>query len=99
MNTRRLLQTITPALLLGALIHALGGAPAAATDITPSGPTPAGGEVSPFEVDGTRIQVRKADGSIAQGDALLGAVLVGRIDGGIRNAFRIDALEIDPRDP
>jgi hypothetical protein len=99
MNTRRLFQTIAPALLLGALIYALGASRAATTDTSPSARPPAGGEVSPFEVDGTRIQVRKADGSIAQGDALLGAVLVGRIDGGIRNAFRIDALELDPRDP
>lgn len=99
MTTRSLLQTIAPALMLGALIYAVKGPSAAATDTAPPGAAPAGSEVSAFEVDGTRIQVKKANGSIAEGGALLGAVLVGRIDGGIRNAFRIDAMEADPRDP
>src|SRR4051812_22714933 len=55
MNLRSLLHTTAPALLLGALIYAW-ARPRAATDTAPSMGAPAGGEVSPFEIDGTRIQ-------------------------------------------
>src|SRR5690349_12339905 len=100
MLARKLLQTIGSAVLLGGAVYAFGSTrvrrpPSEAL----AAPTSAPEVVSPLEVDGTRIKVRKADGGFASNDELVGAVLVGRVDGGIRNAIRIDAIEADAADP
>jgi hypothetical protein len=93
MNARRLFRAIAPVVALGALFCSLGSVRARASSAK------AVDEVSPIEVDGTRLKVRKADGSFASDEELLGAVLIARGGDGIRNAFRIDAIDVDPRDP
>jgi len=98
---RKLSHTIAGALLLAGAVYAFG--PAGARPPRAEGkaavPPLDAGAASPIELEGTRIKARRADGALASLDDLVGAVLVGRIDGGIRNAFRIDDVEVDPADP
>lgn len=98
MNARRLSPILAAGLLLSAAVYALGAPARAPAPAAPTTASPAA-QVSPFELDGTRIVVRKADGAVATDDELVGAVLVGTIDGGIKSAFRIDGAEVDPQDP
>lgn len=96
MNARKLLSRAIPLLVFGVVLHAVGAprprAAAAEPAITAE-------DVSAMDLDGTRILVRKADGSFASNEELVGAVLVARGEGGIENAYRIDAVELDPEDP
>ncbi len=102
---RRLVPAIVPALLLGIVVFAVARRRAPRSGAQPSSETihidgPPAGDVSPFELDGTHIKVRKADGSFASDAELIGAVLVAREAGGtIKTSFRIDAVDVDPTDP
>lgn len=96
MNARKLFPKVVPVLLFGAVLYAVG---APRPRKAAAEPTLTAGDVSAIEVEGTRILVRKADGSHASNEELVGAVLVARGEGGIRNAFRIDSIEVDPEDP
>jgi hypothetical protein len=55
-------------------------------------------EVLPVSVDGTRLLVRKPDGTTATREELIGAVLVSSREG-VRANVRVDAIEPDPNDP
>jgi hypothetical protein len=44
-------------------------------------------------IEGTRIRVQKPDGSWATRDELIGATLVAHDEGGVRERYRIDAVE------
>jgi len=92
MSIQKHLHTIAPVLLLAGSVYAFGSGFART-------PSPSQEAVQPLEVDGTRIRAHTASGAFASADDLVGSVLVGRIDGGIRNAFRIDGIEVDPTDP
>jgi hypothetical protein len=54
-------------------------------------------KVLPVSVEGTRLLVRKPDGTTATQEELIGAVLVSSRDG-VREKVRIDAIERDPTD-
>jgi hypothetical protein len=90
MKARKLVATTAPLLLLGASGYAV--AP-------PSTPAAAAPEVRALTVVGTRVLVREADGALASNEDLIGSLLVARSEGGIRNAYRIDSIEPDPKDP
>lgn len=89
MTVRKLLSTTAPLLLLGSALYAM--SPPRTSAATP--------EVQSMDVVGTRIVTRKADGTQASNEELMGSLLVARGEGGIQNAFRIDAIEPDPKDP
>ncbi len=78
------------AALLAAAICA--GAPPAASQQSPAAPAPV------IEVVGTTLRVRLPDGSIREGAALVGAVLVVAM-GGQTLRIRIAGVEQDTRDP
>jgi hypothetical protein len=71
----------------------------------PADPPPSADEVSPFELDGTHIRVRKPDGAYASDAELVGAVLVAREEGAagsgatVKRLFRIDGVDVDRADP
>ncbi|MFI5299183.1 MAG: ADYC domain-containing protein [Polyangiales bacterium] len=113
MDPRRVTRNVASILLLGLLLGGasvgIGGRRTRAPwspSTTVAGLTVASADaqtvsdlVQPFEVEGTRIRVRKADGSFASNAELVGAVLVAREAGGIRNSFRIDSVDVDADDP
>lgn len=98
MIARKLFSTTAPMLLAGALLYAI-VSPTSAAGKAGGAPPPATPVVRSIAVEGTRVVVRKADGSRASNQELIGSLLVAAVDGGIRNAYRIDAIEPDPKDP
>lgn len=99
MKTRTLLHATAPIVLVAAMIPLLAGRTPAAPGGVASPVASVTAAVAPLDVVGTRVQARKADGSVASNEDLIGSVLVARGEGGIRNAYRIDAIEVDPKDP
>lgn len=99
MIARKLFSAAAPMLLLGALLCAIARPPTSAAAKAGAEPSPAGTEVREITVSGTRVIVRKADGTVASNEELIGSLLVARGEGGIRNAFRVDSIEPDPKDP
>lgn len=73
-------------------------ASACGTSAPASPPAATHSEVLPITLDGTRLRVRKPDGTLATNGELVGASLVVSVDGGAPQAVRIDAIEPDPSD-